>query len=151
MPVIAAIIRGEICPIARYTRQRRALMAESVSGRLAARAQWPPRPVAGNGRLIAGHRSISDRSYRMVSLGYVSQDLAASGAASIGSLQIYGYVSSICTKAKTLLSPLASVIDFLQMWLRQRGSTLSVPSVPGGSSNVSFCDNVNVIAVTLSI
>lgn len=55
-----------------------ALMAESVTKRLEPvhNNHWP---VAGNGRLIAGHRSISDRSYRMVSFGYVSPDLATSG------------------------------------------------------------------------
>lgn len=55
-----------------------ALMAESVTKRLKL-VHNGPCPVAGNRRLIAGHRSISDRSYRMVSLGYVSQDLATSG------------------------------------------------------------------------
>lgn len=55
-----------------------ALMAESVTEclKLVFNVHCP---VAGNGRLIAGYRSISDRSYRMVSLGYVSQDLATSG------------------------------------------------------------------------
>lgn len=55
-----------------------ALMAESVTKRLGPvhDNHWP---VAGNGRLITGHRSISDRSYRMVSFGYVSPDLATSG------------------------------------------------------------------------
>lgn len=53
-------------------------MAESVTKRLKL-VHNGPCPVAGNRRLIAGHRSISDRSYRMVSLGYVSQDLATSG------------------------------------------------------------------------
>ncbi|TKS88662.1 hypothetical protein D9C73_022907 [Collichthys lucidus] len=104
-----------------------ALMAESVTERLKLVFNVHC-PVAGNGRLIAGYRSISDRSYRMVSLGYVSQDLAHVWAVLIHRLQIYGYVSSICTKAKTLLSLLASVIDFLQMWLRQcKASALSVP------------------------
>lgn len=55
-----------------------ALMAESVTKRLKL-AHNGHCPVAGNGRLIAGYWSISDRSYRMVSLGYVSQDLATSG------------------------------------------------------------------------
>lgn len=55
-----------------------ALMAESVTKRLELvhNGHWP---VAGNGRLITGYRSISVWSYRMVSLGYVSQDLAMSG------------------------------------------------------------------------
>lgn len=53
-------------------------MAESVTKRLGLvhNGHWP---VAGNGRLIAGYQSISDQSYRMVSLGYVSQVLATSG------------------------------------------------------------------------
>lgn len=54
-----------------------ALMAKSVTRRLEL-ADNGHCPVADNGRLIAGYRSISDRSYRMVSLGYVSQDLATS-------------------------------------------------------------------------
>lgn len=90
-------------------------MAESVTSQRLEVFHICHWPVAGNGRLIAGYRSISDRSYRMVSLGYVSQDLAHVSAVLIRFLQIYGYVSSICTKAQTLLPPLASVIDVLQM------------------------------------
>lgn len=55
-----------------------ALMVESVTERLKL-VHNGHCPVAGNGRLIARYRSISDRSYWMVSLGYVSQDLAMSG------------------------------------------------------------------------
>lgn len=55
-----------------------ALMAKSVTKRLEP-VHNVHCPLAGNGRLIAGYWSISDRRYRMVSLGYVSQDLAKSG------------------------------------------------------------------------
>lgn len=72
--IIAPIIRREVRLIARHKHQ--ALMVESVTGRQRARTERPPaRPVAGNGRWIAGCRSSSDR---MVSLGYGSRVLAAS-------------------------------------------------------------------------
>lgn len=80
--MIAPIIQGEVCPIARYTTSTRALMVKSVTTkRLVHDGHWP---VAGNGRLIAGYRSISDRTYRMVSLGYVFSGLGRVWVVSIG-------------------------------------------------------------------
>lgn len=108
------------------------LMAKFVTKclELVYNGHWP----VGDRRLIAGYQSISDQSYRIVCLGCVSQDSAMSGPLLIVLLQIYGYVSSICTKVKTLLSLLASVIDFLQMW--KDISNVSFPH----SQMLSFCD-----------
>ena len=110
-----------------------ALMAESVSKRLGLvhNGHWP---VAGNGRLIAGCRSISDQSYRMLAPWICFSGLGHVWALSIFRLQIYGYVSSICTKAKTLLSLLP-----ISHWLpagcgHGRSSQLYLALGPRGSS-----------------
>lgn len=102
-----------------------ALMAESVTKRLML-VHDGLRPVAGNGRLIAGDWSISDQRYWMVFLGCVSQDLAMSGLVLIVRLQIYGYVSSICTKLESLLSLLASATDAFKSSPFVTGTTVTL-------------------------
>lgn len=92
----------------------RTLMAKSVTKCLGL-VHSGHRAVAASARLIAGYWSISDQSYRMVSPGCVSQGLAMSELVLIVRLQIYGYVSSICTKVQTLLSLLAAAADATKM------------------------------------
>lgn len=112
-------------------------MAESVTERLGPvrDGHWP---VAGNGRLIAGHQSISDRSYRMVCLGYVSQVLATSGP----------YWSAACKFMVMFLQFAQRQKHCCLRWHRsltscrcspgRRVSTLSVPSVPAGGAGAAL-------------
>lgn len=107
------------------------------------------RPVAGNGRLIAGYRSISDRSYRMVSLGYVSQDLATSGSYRLAARKFMVMFLQFAQRQKHCCLSWHQSLTSCRCGCRSRSQLYLSPPVPEGRT-ISFCDNVNVIAVILS-